>query len=267
MGGLVTGKVSLVTGSSSGIGCGIAKVLAREGADVVVNYRTNAEGADATAEQVKKMGRRSLVVQADVSVSAEVDRLFQLTVKTFGRIDILVNNAGITTRMPFLETDEAFFDKMINVDLKGVFLCSHRAALIMKEQKWGRIINISSIHDTLTSHDFSLYAAVKGAVSRLTAGMAVDLADYGITVNAISPGWVPVESEGEYPKALYDALCAGIPLGRPGTPEEIGELAVFVASDRAGWLTGQAIYLDGGVSCMINMPSRQRDKHLYNLEE
>lgn len=263
MSGLVAGELAVVTGSSSGIGRGIAQVLAREGADVVVNYRRNADGAAATCEQIREMGRRTLVVQADVSLAADVDRLFQLTLEEFGRVDVLVNNAGITTRAPFLNADEALFDRMIGTDLKGVFLCSRRAAAAMRKQNHGRIINISSIHDVLTSHEFSLYAAAKGGVARLTAGMAVDLADYGITVNAISPGWVPVESEGEYPKALYDAFCAHTPLGRPGTPEDVGELAAFLASDRAGWLTGQVIHLDGGSSCMISMPSRQRDRELY----
>jgi len=265
MSGLVEDKVAVVTGSSSGIGSGIAKVLAREGADVVVHYRANADGAAAVAEQVKKLGRRTLVVQADVGVAADVERLFQLTLEAFGRVDVLVNNAGITSRAPFLETDEEFFDKMIRTDLKGVFLCSRKAAPLMKEQEWGKIINISSIHDVLTSHDFSIYAAAKGGVSRLTAGMAVELAEYGITVNAISPGWVPVESEGECPKALYDALCRSVPVGRPGTPEEVGELAAFLASDSADWLTGQNIHIDGGASCLINMPSRRLDRDSYGL--
>ncbi len=264
--GLIEGKVAVVTGSSSGIGSGIAKVLAREGADVVVHYRSNADGAAATADEVRKLGRRTLLVQADVGVASEVKRAFETIIETFGRIDILVNNAGVTTRMSFLDSDEAFFDRMINTDLKGVYLCSRRAVDVMKEQKWGRIINISSIHDMLTSHDFSIYAAAKGGVSRLTAGMAIDLADYGITVNAISPGWVPVKNEGSWPKALYEAYCDDTPLGRPGTPEEIGELAAFLASDRAKWLTGQVIHLDGGTSCMINMPSRKRDKELYRAD-
>ena len=185
------------------------------------------------------------------------------TVEEFGRIDILVNNAGITTRRDFLETDEAFFDAMMGTDLKGTFLCSRRVGELMKGQGGGRIINISSLHDVLTSHGFSVYAAAKGGVSRLTAGMAVDLADYGITVNAISPGWVPVESEGECPEKLFEAFCAHTPLGRPGTPEEVGELAAFLASERAGWLTGQVIHLDGGMSCMIHMPSRRRDGDVY----
>lgn len=264
---LVANKVAVVTGSSSGIGRGIALVLAREGGDVVVHYNSNAAGAAATAERIRQMGRSTLVVQADVSLTADVDRLFQETLETFGRIDILVNNAGITPRRPFLETDEAFLDKMISTDVKGVFLCARRAAEGMKEQGAGRIINISSIHDLLTSHEFSIYAAAKGAVSRLTAGMAIDLADYDITVNAISPGWVPVEKEGVYPKRLRDAFCAHTPLGRPGTPEDVGELAAFLASDRAAWLTGQVIHLDGGSSCMINMPSRRRDKDLYEGEK
>lgn len=266
MSGLVAGKVAVVTGSSSGIGRGIAKVLAREGADVVVHYRKNAGGAADTAQEVMGMGRKTVVVQADVRVAADVDRLIQSAMDTFGRIDVLVNNAGITNRSPFLEADEAFFDTIIGTDLKGVFLCSVKAAPLMKQQGQGRIINISSIHDQATSHDFSLYAAAKAAVSMLTAGMAVDLADCGITVNAIAPGWVPVENEDPYPKALYDSLCEHTPLRRPGTPEDVGEIAAFLASDRTAWLTGQVIHIDGGASCMINMPSRRRDREIYGFQ-
>ena len=267
MSGLIEGKVGLVTGASSGIGAGIAKVLAREGADVAVHYNRNEAGAKATAEAIEQMGRRAVVLQADICIAEDIERLFKRIIETFGCIDILVNNAGITTRMDFLETDESFFNAMIGTDLKGTFLCSRRAAEIMKRQGGGRIINVSSVHDILTSHEFSLYAAAKGGVSRLTAGMAVDLADYGITVNAVSPGWVPVESEGEYPQELYDAFCAHTPLGRPGTPEDVGELVAFLASERSGWLTGQVIHIDGGASCIINMPSRRRDRDIYETNK
>ena len=265
MSGLVQDKVAIVTGSSSGIGRGIAKVLAREGADVVVTYRGNADGAQATAESVERAGRKALVVQTDVRLAAQVDRLFDAAMDAFGRLDVLVNNAGITARKSFIETDEGFFDDMMATDVKGALLCALRAAAIMKAQGGGRIVNISSIHDSLTSHEFAIYAAAKGALSRLTAGMAVDLADDRVTVNAISPGWVPVESEGDYPEGLFEAFCAHTPLGRPGTPEDVGELAAFLASDRCPWLTGQVIHLDGGSSCMINMPSRRRDRKLYGL--
>jgi len=265
MSGLVSDKVALVTGSSSGIGQGIARVFAREGADVAIHYRKNADGAAATAAEVTALGRKTLVLQGDVRLGDDVDRLIDSTMDAFGRIDILVNNAGITTRRPFLEADEAFFDSIIGTDLKGVFLCSLKAAPIMREQGRGRIINISSIHGRRTSHDFSLYAAAKAAVDSLTAGMAIELADVGITVNAIAPGWVPVESEGPYAQALYDAFADHVPLRRPGTPDEVGELAAFLASDRTDWLTGQIIHLDGGGSCMINMPSRRRNPHLFDL--
>lgn len=263
---LLHDKIALVTGSSAGIGAGIAAVFAREGADVVVNYRSSADGAEATARQVREQGRAALIVQADVSSGADVERLFDRALERFGRVDVLVNNAGITTRMPFLEADEAFYDRMMATDLKGVFLCSRRAAPVMRRHGGGSILNISSVHDTRTSHDFALYAAAKGGVKMLTRGMAVDLADHGITVNAIAPGWVPVPNEGPCPKPLYEAFRARIPLGRPGTTQEVGELAAFLVSDRAAWLTGQVITLDGGGSCMINFPSRLRDSGLFGLE-
>ena len=265
MSGLVEGKVAIVTGSSTGIGRGIAQVLAREGADVVVNCRTDTDAAARTAQQIEQAGRRALVVQADVGVANDVERLFDRTLESFGGLDILVNNAGIMPRRDFLETDETFFDAMFATDVKGVFFCSHRAAHIMKTRKSGRIVNISSIHDTKSSHEFSVYAAAKAAVSQLTLGMAIDLGEHGITVNAISPGWVPTEREGECPEELFKTFCARVPVGRPGTPEDVGELTAFLASDRASWLTGQVIHLDGGHSCMINMPSRRRDKDIYGL--
>lgn len=264
---LLEGKIAVVSGSSAGIGAGIAEVFAREGAGVVVNYRSNSQGAEATARKVREHGREVLIVQADVSSSTDVDRLFENSIERFDRIDVLVNNAGISTRMPFLDADEAFFDKMMATDLKGVFLCSRRAAPLMKDAGGGRIINISSVHDSRTSHDFPIYAAAKGGVTMLTRAMAVELADHGITVNGIAPGWVPVPNEGPCPKRLHDAFCEHTPLGRPGTTQEVGELAAFLASERTAWLTGQTITLDGGMSCMLNMPSRLRDRDLYGISE
>ncbi len=262
--GEIAGRVALVTGSSSGIGRGIAEVLAREGADVIINYRSNAKGAETTCQKVKGLGRRALVVQADISQAADVDRLVDTAVSAFGQVDVLVNNAGITTKRSFLQTDEAFFDTMVDTDLKGAYLCAKRVADGMVDRKWGRIVNISSIHDKLTSHEFSIYAAAKGALRSLTQGLAVDLAEHGITVNAIAPGWVPVENEGRIPDNLFAAFCKDVPLGHPGTPLDIGELASFLCSERASWLTGQVIYVDGGVSCMLHMPSRVRDWQLYS---
>ncbi len=264
--GLLENKVALITGSSQGIGAGIAAVMAREGADIVVNYRTSADGAEDTAQKVRDAGRRAQIVQADVSVETDVDRLFEFVVERMKRIDILVNNAGLTSRMNFLNSDTSFFDRMIGTDLKGVYLCAHRAAPLMVKQKWGRIINIASVHDQGTSHDMAIYAAAKGGVKSLTQGMAIELGEHGITVNAISPGWVPVPNEGPYEKPLYDAFCNRLPIPRPGKTEEIGEVAAFLASDRAAWLTGQVIYVDGGQTATLNMPSRVRDKAIYGLE-
>lgn len=159
---LMQDKIALVTGTSAGIGAGIAEVFAREGADVVVNYRSSLDGAEATAKTIRDHGRRALVVQADVSSSEQVERLVQEAAQHFGRIDVLVNNAGLTARSGFMEADEAFYDKMMDTDLKGIYLCSRRAVPVMKKSGGGRIINISSVHATRTSHDFSIYAAAKG---------------------------------------------------------------------------------------------------------
>ena len=262
--GEVEGKIAIVTGSSSGIGKGIAQVLAREGADIVVNYNSNAEGAADTAARIEKAGSRVLVIQADVSKSKDVTKLIQSTLEKFGRIDILVNNAGISPKIPFFDTDEAFFETLIGTDFKGAYLCSYQAAQDMKKRNSGRIINITSIHDRMTSHHFSLYAAAKGGLRSYTQGLAVDLADHNITVNAVAPGWITIEKDGVMPQKIYDKFRNCVPLGHPGTPQDVGEIVSFLASDRSSWLTGQVIYLDGGVSCMIHMPSRVKDKELYN---
>lgn len=261
--GEVEGKIAIVTGSSSGIGQGIAQVLAREGADIVVNYNSNAEGAADTAGMVEEAGRRVLVVQADIAKAKDVTTLVQSTLEEFGRIDILVNNAGISPKVAFFDTDEAFFDSLIGTDLKGAYLCSYQAAQDMKKRNWGRIINITSIHDRMTSHHFSLYAAAKGGLRSFTQGLAVDLADHNITVNAVAPGWVAIARDKDMPQKLCEEFSKGIPLGTSGTPRDVGELVSFIASDRASWLTGQVIYLDGGMSCMIHMPSCVRNSELY----
>lgn len=262
---LLQDRVALITGSSAGIGAGIAEVYAREGADVVVNYRSNADGAEATAQAVRKHGRRAHVVRADVGSREEVEDLFHEVSGHFGRLDVLVNNAGLTTRSGFMDADETFYDRIMDTDLKGVYLCSREAVSLMRKTGGGRIINISSVHATRTSHDFSIYAAAKGGVDMLTRGMAVEMADDGITVNGIAPGWVPVPNEGPYPEELFEGICKHTPLGRPGTTKEVGELAAFLASDRTDWLTGQIIGIDGGLACMLHMPSRWRDQEMYGL--
>lgn len=262
---LLQDRIALVTGSSAGIGSGIAEVYAREGADVVVNYCSSRDGAEATAQAVRDQGRRAHVVRADVGSREGVENLFGEVAEQFGRLDILVNNAGLTTRSGFMDADETFYDRMMDTDLKGVYLCARAAVPLLRRSSAGRIINISSVHATRTSHDFSIYAAAKGGVDMLTRGMAVELADDGITVNGIAPGWVPVPNEGPCPEDLFDDICKHTPMGRPGTTKEVGELAAFLASDRTNWLTGQIIGIDGGLACMLHMPSRWRDKDLYGL--
>jgi NAD(P)-dependent dehydrogenase (short-subunit alcohol dehydrogenase family) len=241
-------KVAIVTGSSRGIGRAIAEGLARAGAAVTVNGRSP-EATQATAAAIAAFGGISLAAPADVSKSAEVERLIETTVATFGRLDILVNSAGISPYFKPAETmTEPEWDEVLAVNLKGVFLCCQAAGRVMIQQKSGRIINISSIAGQVALPRLLAYCAAKGAVNQLTRVLAVEWAPYQILVNAISPGYIETDlTKGlrDNPKRR-DALLRQVPLGRLGKPEEIAGAAVYLASDAASYVTGHMLGVDGG---------------------
>lgn len=245
----LTGKKALVTGASRGIGRGIALALAKQGADVAVNFRSNAEEAEKVVSEIKALGRDSFVVQADVSNAASVARMFGEIKSRWNKLDILVNNAGIVHFAPFEELTEEQWDAVLDTNLKGQFLCSQQAAKLMGQG--GRIINIASIASGGVGVGFSRishYTASKGGVVALTENMALDLAAKGINVNAIAPGVI----ETDMTKALLadEKVKAGllmrVPKGRVGKPEDIGAAAAFLASDEADYITGTVLYVDGG---------------------
>ncbi len=246
-------KIALVTGSSGGIGVGIAKAMAADGADVIVTYCINENGAKKTARAITEMGRKALIVRADVGVLNDVQRLFDEIKETFGRLDVLVNNAGITPKKPWDEMEEEDWDRVLTINLKSVFLCCRAGAPIIPAG--GAILNISSIHAHLTTYNFSAYAASKGGMEALTRSLAVELAGKGIRVNALRVGWIVVEREPFGPDdPSYEAVCARIPVGRVGQVEDVGPTAVHLCCDDSSFITGAVLAVDGGAEIMINSP-------------
>lgn len=244
----LAGKVAAVTGSSRGIGRAIAEGLASAGAAVVVNGR-DPQTIQAVASAIAAAGGSSLAVTADVSKTADVDRLIQTAADRFGRLDIIVNNAGISPYFkPAENMTEAEWDEVMAVNLKGVFLCCQAAGRIMIAQKSGRIINISSIGGSIALPRLIAYCAAKGAIDQITHVLAVEWAPYGICVNAIAPGFVETDlTHGLRDSPTHrDALVRQTPLGRIGKPEEIVGAAIYLASDAASYVTGQILYVDGG---------------------
>jgi len=244
-------RVAMVTGSSRGIGKGIALAMAQAGAQVVVNYRTNREKAEETAREIEEIGAQALVVGADVSQREDVERLFSQTMDTFGRLDILVNNAAFyPPEVPLLEVRQADWDRAIAVNLKGPFLCAQVAGREMVRQRAGVIINISSLGSTVAMHDMAAYCATKGGLESLTRVLALELAPYCIRVNAIAPGHIDTEENLAWIAAepgREQRFRARIALGRLGRIEEVASIAVFLASDAATYITGQVIYVEGGL--------------------
>jgi 3-oxoacyl-[acyl-carrier protein] reductase len=234
------GKVALVTGSSRGIGRAIAEALAVAGADVAINYRQRASEAEAVEFQIRQIGRRSVCIQADVSVANDVARLVEETVSSLGPIDILVNNAGIARPQPIEEITEQDWDEIIATNLKSCFLVTQAVLPGMRIRKWGRIINLSSVAAQVGGVVGPHYASSKAGIHGLTHYYAQRLAKEGITVNAIAPALVETEMVTSNPNARPGI----IPVGRFGLPNEVSQVAVMLA--RNGYLTGQTINVNGG---------------------
>ncbi|MGN6675184.1 MAG: SDR family NAD(P)-dependent oxidoreductase [Thermomicrobiales bacterium] len=241
------GKRALVTGGSKGIGAGIALALAREGADVAVNYHSDRAGAEEVARQIGALGRKAVALGANVGQVADCQRLVREAADAFGGLDILVNNAGITLWADFFATDEKHWDATLNTNLKSVFFCTQAAARLMRDQRWGRVANISSGASRSAFKRATPYNASKGGLNMLTAGLAVELGEYGITVNAVGPGAILIERTSHELPDYAGTFAKATPLGRVGYPDDIAGAVLYFCSDAAAYVTGQTFWVDGGL--------------------
>ncbi|MBC7232411.1 MAG: 3-oxoacyl-[acyl-carrier-protein] reductase [Chloroflexi bacterium] len=244
----LTGRVAVVTGASRGIGRAIAVKLASLGAKVVVNYRSNQAAAEEVVQQIQGMGGEAIAVQADVSNYAEAQRLIQNALDHFGRLDILVNNAGTTRDALLVRMSEEDWDVVINTNLKGAFNCTKAAQRTMIKQRYGRIVNITSIAGLAGNPGQANYAAAKAGLVGFTKAVAKELGSRNITVNAVAPGYVPTDLTATLPPELVAKGIEMTPLGRPGTPEDIANAVAFLVSDEASYITGQVLSVDGGLA-------------------
>ena len=241
------GKVAIVTGGSRGMGKAIALTFAEAGADVVVCSRGRDSSLDDVAEEIRGLGRRSLAVPTDISRKADIDNMVQRVIDEFGGIDILVNNAAIIILAPLVEHSEEDWDRIIDTNLKGYYLCSQAVGRRMVDQKKGNIINMAGVAAITAAQGIGSYCIAKAGVAMLSKVLALELASYNIRVNAIAPGWVKTKFTEPWsdPKTVKQ-IEAEIPLGRWAVPDEIASVALFLASDASSYITGHTVVVDGG---------------------
>ncbi len=244
----LSNRVAIVTGSGRGIGKAIALKLAEVGAIVVVNDVGEAGPVEAVAEEIRAMSRQSLAILADVSSSADVARLVEETVTTLGKVDILVNNAGIARDQLLVRMTDEDWDRVLAVNLKSVFLCTRAVLRHMMKQRWGRIVNISSISGLVGNEGQANYASAKAGIIGFTRTVAKEVASRGITVNAVAPGFIDTAMTQQLGEQWGEELKKRIPLGYPGTPRDVAEAVAFLASEEARYITGQVLGVDGGMA-------------------
>lgn len=243
----LTGKVALVTGGSRGIGRAAAQALARQGAHLVVGYCGNAEAAAETVKSIEGAGGRAEAVQFDVSNMQAADHAISSTSQRLGRLDILVASAGISIDSLLLRLKEEDLDRILAVNLKGAIACAKAAIKSMVRPRQGRVIFLSSVVGEMGNAGQTAYAASKAALLGVTRSLAREYASRNITVNAIAPGYIETDMTGDLTAAQRQAMLAGVPMGRTGTPAEVGALVAYLASDEAGYLTGQSFRINGGM--------------------
>ena len=243
-------KVAIVTGGSGGIGEAICLRLAKEGAKIVINYRSHPDKARDTKEKVEQAGSQAEIIKADLSKVEEINNLVAESIDRFGKVDILVNSAGLEKRADFWDVTEADYDLVMNVNLKAVFFVTQAVVKHFKEtNNKGRIINISSVHEELPFPHFTSYCASKGGVKMITRNLSVELGPMGITINNVAPGAIATEINHDLlnnPEQLKK-VTQNIPLGRMGEPEDVSGIVAFLASDEAKYITGSTFYVDGGL--------------------
>lgn len=243
----LSGKTAIVTGGSRGIGRAIALKLAEEGANIVVNYTSNSSMADETVEEIKKMGREALAIKADVSNSDDVKNLVKEAEKNFSNIDILINNAGITRDTLLIRMKDEDWDKVMDVNLKGTFLCTKLVGKKMMKQRSGKIVNITSVVGIMGNAGQANYSASKAGVIGFTKSTAKELSSRGINVNAVAPGFIQTEMTDKLSEEVVENYTKNIPLGKLGKPEDVANVVAFLCSQEAAYLTGQVINVDGGM--------------------
>ncbi len=240
-------RVALVTGASRGIGRAIAFRLADMGAKIGVNYNSSPKAAEEVVSQIVERGGQAIGIAGNVGSADDVQRVVSAVVHQWGRIDILVNNAGIIRDNLFLRMTEADWDAVLTTNLKGAFLCTKAVARPMLKQRWGRIVNISSVSGVIGNPGQANYSSAKAGLIALTKTTARELASRGITVNAVAPGFIATDITSDLAAEYRDSLIKQIPLERFGRPEDVAEMVAFLVTERASYITGQAIHVDGGL--------------------
>lgn len=240
-------KIAVITGGSRGIGKEIAKKLAYNGANIVINYTSKEEEALKTKEDIENLGAKCIVIKCDVSKSEEVNEMIDKTIKEFGRVDILVNNAGITKDSLLMKMREEDFDKVIDINLKGVFNCTKAVTRPMMKNKYGKIINISSVVGIIGNAGQGNYCASKAGVIGFTKSTARELASRNININAVAPGFIDTDMTKILSDDIKNSMLSTIPKREFGKPEDVANAVVFLASDMSSYITGQVINVDGGM--------------------
>ncbi len=248
MGGIqLDGKVALVTGASRGIGAVVAHRLAQAGARVGVNFHSSSDAAEIVVDSINKAGGEAILVGGDVSLEEPAEKVIKNLVDHYGRIDILVNNAGINKDQLLIRMKPEDFDSVMNVNLRGAFLCTRYAMTHMIRQRSGRVINMSSVVGLSGNPGQANYAAAKAGLVGLTKAVAREVASRNVTVNALAPGYITTAMVDELSEETQDKILSTIPMGRFGTPEDVAEAVIFLAGDGASYITGQVLTIDGGM--------------------
>ena len=243
----LTGKTAIVTGGARGIGRSIAMTLAAAGANIVINYTSSSKAAEEVVEEAKKLGVSALALKADVSKNDEIEYLVKEVLNQFGSIDILVNNAGITRDNLLIRMSEEDFQAVIDINLKGAFICTKHVSKVMMKQRKGKIINIASVVGVMGNAGQSNYAASKAGLIGFTKSIAKELAKRNINVNAVAPGYIETDMTASLPEKVREEFMINIPMARGGVPQDVANVVLFLSSKYSDYITGQVIHIDGGM--------------------